>query len=92
MNVSSNMPTKSWYETDCKLATVKKIVLAFESLYGGRFTISTQLINQVIYYPAPTQHHSSFRNLAPLVNKAFIISQKNAIFVLDTADNSEWAR
>ena len=40
---------------------------AFESLYGGQFTLSTNLINQIIleYYP-PMQHHSLFGNLTPL--------------------------
>ena len=37
---------------------------AFESLYGGQFTLSTQLIkpNYPVILP-PTQHHSVFRNL-----------------------------
>ena len=37
---------------------------AFESLYGGQFTLSTQLIrpNFPVILP-PTQHHSFFRNL-----------------------------
>ena len=40
---------------------------AFESLYGGQFTLSTQLIkeNYLVILP-PTQHHSFFRNLPPL--------------------------
>ena len=40
---------------------------AFESLYGGQFTLSTQLIkpNYLVILP-PTQHHSFFRNLSPL--------------------------
>ena len=33
---------------------------AFESLYGGQFTLSTQII--LLYFP-PTQHHSFVRNL-----------------------------
>ena len=37
-----------------------------ESLYGGQFTLSTQLIkpNYLVILP-PTQHHSLFRNLPP---------------------------
>ena len=37
---------------------------AFESLYGGQFTLSTQLTkpNYLVILP-PTQHHSFFRNL-----------------------------
>ena len=40
---------------------------AFETLYGGQFTLSTQLIksNHLVILP-PTQHHSFFRNLPPL--------------------------
>ena len=43
---------------------------AFESLYGGQFTLSTQLIKPyyLVILP-PTQHHSSFRNLPPLFEK-----------------------
>ena len=39
---------------------------AFESLYGGQFTLSTQLIkpNYLVILP-PMQHHSFFRNLPP---------------------------
>ena len=42
---------------------------AFESLYGGQFTLSTQLIkpNYLVILP-PTQHHSFFRNLPPLLS------------------------
>ena len=38
----------------------------FESLYGGQFTLSTQLIkpNYLVILP-PTLHHSFFRNLPP---------------------------
>ena len=36
---------------------------AFQSLYGGQFTLSTPLINQIfVFYSPPTQHHSFFRN------------------------------
>ena len=39
---------------------------ASESLYGGQFTLSTQLIkpNYLVILP-PTQHHSFFRNFPP---------------------------
>ena len=39
---------------------------ASESLYGGQFTLSNQLIkpNYLVILP-PTQHHSFFRNLPP---------------------------
>ena len=35
---------------------------ALESLYGGQFTLSTQLIepNYVVQYHSPSQHHCSF--------------------------------
>ena len=40
---------------------------ASESLFGGQFTLSTQSIkpNYFVIFP-PVQHHSFFRNLAPL--------------------------
>ena len=40
---------------------------AFESLYGGQFTLSTQLIkpNYLVILP-PTRHHSFLRNVPPL--------------------------
>ena len=40
---------------------------AFESLYGGQFALSTQLIKPNYFVIlAPTQHHSFFKNLPPL--------------------------
>ena len=41
--------------------------LAFDCLYGGQFTLSTQLIkpNYLVILPL-TQHHSFFRNLPPI--------------------------
>ena len=41
---------------------------AFESLYGGKFMLSTQLIkpNYLVILP-PTQDHSFFRNWTPLI-------------------------
>ena len=53
-----------------QLAPTKGLTLetsASESLYGGQFTLSTQLIkpNYLVILP-PTQHHSFFRNLPPL--------------------------
>ena len=46
---------------------------ASESLYGGQFTLSTQLIkpNYLVILP-PTQHHSFFRNLPPLCVCTFL--------------------
>ena len=46
---------------------------AFESLYGGQFTLSTQLIkpNYLVILP-PTQHHSFFRNLPPFIHVILI--------------------
>ena len=40
----------------------------FESPFGRQFTLSTQLIkpNYLVVVP-PTQHHSFFRNLPPLL-------------------------
>ena len=44
---------------------------AFESLYGGQFTSSTQLINKIILlYYSPTQHLSFFNNLLPLFSQS----------------------
>ena len=42
---------------------------AFESVYGGQFTLSTQLIkpNYLVILP-PTQHRTFFRNLPPLIS------------------------
>ena len=41
---------------------------AFESLYGGQFTLSTQLIKpNILVIVPPTQHHSFCRNLSPLL-------------------------
>ena len=41
---------------------------AFKSLYDGQFTLSTQLMkpNNLVILP-PTQHHSFFRDLPPLL-------------------------
>ena len=56
-----------------KLSDVdKKLTLetpAFETLYGGQFTLSTQLIkpNDLVQLP-PTQRHSFFRTY-PLINE-----------------------
>ena len=37
------------------------------TLYGGQFTLPTQLIKPIIrLYSLPTEHHSFFRNLPPL--------------------------
>ena len=48
---------------------------ASESLYGGQFTLSTQLIkpNYLVILP-PTQHHSFFRNLPPFYNTCTLIT------------------
>ena len=53
---------------------------ASESLYGGQFTLSTQLIkpNYLVILP-PTQHHSFFRNLPPLCVK-YCYSNLGAIY------------
>ena len=50
---------------------------AFESLCGGQFTSSTQLIkpNYLVILP-PTQHHSFFRNLPPLFLSTCILAYK----------------
>ena len=51
---------------------------ASESLYGGQFTLSTQLIkpNYLVILP-PTQHHSFFRNLPPYFFR-LILAGKNS--------------
>ena len=44
--------------------TLKFETSAFESLYGGQFTLSTQLIKpNYLQYSPPTQHNSFLRNL-----------------------------
>ena len=50
--------------------------VAPESLYGGQFTLSTQLIklNYLAILP-PTQHHSFFRNLTP-----FLLDYMNFVY------------
>ena len=56
-----------------KLSDVDKMLTletpAFETLYGGQFTLSTQLIkpNDLVQLP-PTQRHSFFRTY-PLINE-----------------------
>ena len=49
---------------------------AFESLYGGQFKLSAQLIkpNYLVILP-PTQHHSFFRNLPPLSGQFYSLLQ-----------------
>ena len=60
---------------------------ASESLYGGQFTLSTQLIkpNYLVILP-PTQHHSFFRNLPPLfvsqkTNKSISVYRRKQRFI-----------
>ena len=50
---------------------------ASQSLYGGQFTLSTQLIkpNYLVILP-PTQHHNFFRNLPPLRERGTTSSLK----------------
>jgi len=38
--------------------------VSFQSLYGGRFALSAQLLNPkfLCFMPPPMQHHSFFRN------------------------------
>ena len=44
---------------------------AFESLCGGQFTLSTQLIKpNYLVLLSPTQHHSFFRNLPTYIHQA----------------------
>ena len=63
--------------------------VSFRSLYGGQFTLSTQLIkpNYLVILPS-TQHHSFFRNLPPLSysvsGQNILLSQK--IFVTSAGD------
>ena len=73
---------------------------ASESLYGGQFTLSTQLIkpNYLVILP-PTQHHSFFRNLPPLFQVChlpFPIRQKLRLQLLkyspSPAGISSWKR
>ena len=58
--------------------------LASESLHGGQFTLSTQLIkpDYLVILP-PTQHHSFFRNLPPLSNTYFSQSGSSGVVELD---------
>ena len=65
-NKQLDAPTKS-IRSDEGLALETS---ASESLYGGQFTLSTQLIkpNYLVILPL-TQHNSFFRNLPPLARK-----------------------
>ena len=56
-------PSLLWIRSDEGLTLEAS---ASESLYGGQFTLSTQLIkpNYLVILP-PTQRHSFFRNLPP---------------------------
>ena len=59
---------KCYSRTDWRyMSRYKLLYPPSECLYGGQFTLSTQLIkpNYVVILP-PTQHHSFFRNLPPL--------------------------
>ena len=69
----SNSP---WIRSDERLTLETS---AFESLYGGQFTLSTQLIkpNYLVILP-PTQHHSFFRNLPPLSLGWFRLAKSKA--------------
>ena len=51
-------------ETHHQYVTLSR-VQSFESLYGGQFTLSTQLIKAKLsfYTPPPMQHQSFYRNL-----------------------------
>ena len=51
-------------ETHHQYVTLSR-VQSFETLYGGQFTLSTQLIKAKLsfYTPPPMQHHSFYRNL-----------------------------
>ena len=51
-------------ETHHQYVTLSR-VQSFETLYGGQFTLSTQLIKPKLsfYTPPPMQHHSFYRNL-----------------------------
>ena len=49
---------------------------ASQSLYGGQFTLSTQLIKpNCLVILSPTQHHSFFRNLPP----AYMYATQNGV-------------
>ena len=53
--------------------------LASESLYGGQFALSTQIIKpNYLVIPPPSQHHSFFRNLPA----CFIRKRTVVIFLL----------
>ena len=54
---------------------------AVESLYGGQFTLSTQLIkpNYLVILP-PMQHHSFFRNLPRLKEKQTVTKAKSLFY------------
>ena len=63
-----------WYPTsDFRLRSDEGLTLetsAFESLYGGQFTLSIQLIKPSYFVTLPpTQHHSFFRNLPLFIQK-----------------------
>ena len=58
---------------------------ASESLYGGQFTLSTQLIkpNYLVILP-PTQHHSFFRNLPPFTSELTVFNKGQSACSLHT--------
>ena len=56
--------------------------VAFESLYGGQSTLSTQLIKpNYLVILSPTQHHSFFRNLPPVCYPLVKFSFFNYLFI-----------
>ena len=60
---------------------------AFESLYGGQFTLSTPLIkpNYLVILP-PTQHHSFLRNLPPLLIFLQLSDLTNGLRLINLCD------
>ena len=59
-----NWPRLIWIRFDEGLALETS---SFESLYGGQFTLSTQLIKPIFFaILSPTKHHNFIRDLPPL--------------------------
>ena len=62
----------SWVSDSCSIRSDEGLALemsAFESLYDGQFTSSTQLIKPNYLVILPTMQHHSFFNLPPLLKK-----------------------
>ena len=57
---------------------------AFQSLYGGQFTLLTPLMNQILVYHSPTDAAAQFlQKLIPFISKSLFTVYSKVIFVPD---------